>query len=215
MTSQEYADILKNKLWIKRRNVIVKLDNNKCVNCNSSYNLQVHHLYYEFGKLPWQYPNKALVTLCGNCHLQEHATKDNSLYIKKNSKKLSFFKFFDRNFKKSEKYKLNLPELGNKHLRKILENFNIDYKSGSIPATSTLTKNGRVISCDFYLPKILSRRCIIIQFKRKNRSIYSGKIKMFCNNHHATLLELNLNNCTDVSSMRKKIYFLLKENNII
>jgi len=31
----------------------------------------VHHLYYEYGKEPWEYPLEAFVTLCETCHLIE------------------------------------------------------------------------------------------------------------------------------------------------
>ena len=35
-------------------------------------NLHVHHKYYQFGNLPWQYPDEALVTLCWSCHEALH-----------------------------------------------------------------------------------------------------------------------------------------------
>lgn len=35
-------------------------------------NLHVHHKYYQMGKLPWDYPNEALVTLCWSCHEDIH-----------------------------------------------------------------------------------------------------------------------------------------------
>ncbi len=33
----------------------------------------VHHLYYEGGLAPWEYPNWALATVCEDCHAYEHA----------------------------------------------------------------------------------------------------------------------------------------------
>jgi hypothetical protein len=34
--------------------------------------LQVHHKYYVKNKLPWEYENEALVTLCSECHQKTH-----------------------------------------------------------------------------------------------------------------------------------------------
>ncbi len=39
--------------------------------------LQVHHLYYVLSRLPWEYPNAALKTLCIWCHWDLH--KKNSI----------------------------------------------------------------------------------------------------------------------------------------
>jgi hypothetical protein len=35
-------------------------------------NLHVHHTYYQEGKMPWEYPNDALQTLCWSCHESLH-----------------------------------------------------------------------------------------------------------------------------------------------
>ena len=37
--------------------------------------LDTHHKYYQKGKLPWEYPDSALVTLCRTCHELEHQDK--------------------------------------------------------------------------------------------------------------------------------------------
>jgi hypothetical protein len=34
--------------------------------------LNVHHRYYVKGRRPWEYPNFSLVTLCRDCHEDEH-----------------------------------------------------------------------------------------------------------------------------------------------
>ena len=34
--------------------------------------LHIHHTYYQEGKMPWEYPNDALQTLCWNCHESLH-----------------------------------------------------------------------------------------------------------------------------------------------
>lgn len=33
--------------------------------------LHVHHLWYEAGREPWEYPDQALITLCKACHEEE------------------------------------------------------------------------------------------------------------------------------------------------
>jgi 5-methylcytosine-specific restriction endonuclease McrA len=38
--------------------------------------LQVHHNYYILDKLPWDYPNESLVTLCIDCHQKVHDKSD-------------------------------------------------------------------------------------------------------------------------------------------
>lgn len=35
--------------------------------------LHVHHTYYQAGKLPWEYPDESLKTVCWKCHEQIHA----------------------------------------------------------------------------------------------------------------------------------------------
>lgn len=37
--------------------------------------LNVHHTYYQDGKLPWEYPDAALETYCSLCHKELHAKK--------------------------------------------------------------------------------------------------------------------------------------------
>lgn len=37
--------------------------------------LHVHHTYYQIDKLPWQYPNESLITLCRSCHETVHETE--------------------------------------------------------------------------------------------------------------------------------------------
>lgn len=47
--------------------------------------LQVHHTYYVYGNMPWEYPPESLKTLCKECHKEVHMKtfiqvfKDNTL----------------------------------------------------------------------------------------------------------------------------------------
>lgn len=41
--------------------------------------IQVHHTYYKYNKLPWQYPNESLMTVCGPCHQKIH--EEETIYV--------------------------------------------------------------------------------------------------------------------------------------
>jgi len=60
-------------MWQERRLYVLKRDMFTCTICNK-YGSQVHahHLYYEKDKKAWEYPYSALVTLCDECHKEEH-----------------------------------------------------------------------------------------------------------------------------------------------
>lgn len=78
-----YKDKLKTKEWYQRRSTILKRDNYKCIKCNSTENLHVHHKAYVIGRDPWEYTDEYLVTLCSNCHEKEHRGKDIKEFIVK------------------------------------------------------------------------------------------------------------------------------------
>lgn len=73
-----YFLLLNDVRWKAKRNVILKRDNNSCVNCGSNNSLVVHHRRYLFIRrlnnfvLPWEYPNETLITLCNQCHDRGH-----------------------------------------------------------------------------------------------------------------------------------------------
>jgi hypothetical protein len=71
-----YKKQLENEKWQVKRRKILNRDKFKCVECGYESNLHVHHLYYIYNKMPWQYPNNALVTLCGRCHNKWHEQND-------------------------------------------------------------------------------------------------------------------------------------------
>jgi hypothetical protein len=62
--------------WIKFRDEVIRLDNDKCTRCLRSRSdgvvLQVHHKVYERGKKPWEYAYVDCETLCKGCHAQDH-----------------------------------------------------------------------------------------------------------------------------------------------
>lgn len=72
-----YSEKLKDPRWQKRRLEIFNRDKFACRKCgDEKTTLAVHHLYYERGKEPWDYPADALVTLCEPCHNDEFEAKD-------------------------------------------------------------------------------------------------------------------------------------------
>ena len=67
-----YGEKLKDPRWQKQRLRILERDGWACQLCfNTESTLHIHHLYYEVGFEPWEYPAEALVTLCESCHTDE------------------------------------------------------------------------------------------------------------------------------------------------
>lgn len=94
-----YRKLLRHPNWFKRRSQILKLDKNCCINCGRKQHLHIHHLYYEYNRVPWDYPDNALVTLCSICHDKEHDNIDIKEFTKDNKKSPSFFPLFSRTHK--------------------------------------------------------------------------------------------------------------------
>ncbi len=78
-THGSYGHLLFDQRWKDKRILILERDQNKCVICNQSENLQVHHRQYHFlktvrkFKAPWDYSNDLLLTLCNSCHQRGHS----------------------------------------------------------------------------------------------------------------------------------------------
>jgi len=68
-----YRDELLDNRWFTKRQSILARDMHLCTVCHTFNNLQVHHIYYIRGHHAWDYPNKALVTLCDKCHVDWHS----------------------------------------------------------------------------------------------------------------------------------------------
>jgi len=73
MTTNSYSEKLKDPRWQKKRLSIMERDRWQCKMCfTETVTLNVHHLFYDKGKDPWEYDNGALITLCEDCHRKEH-----------------------------------------------------------------------------------------------------------------------------------------------
>lgn len=69
MIKKTYSDKLKDPRWQKRRLEIFERDGWMCQHCGENTEmLSVHHRFYINGKLPWEYDDKMLLTLCPSCH---------------------------------------------------------------------------------------------------------------------------------------------------
>jgi uncharacterized protein (UPF0248 family) len=73
-----YGGLLFHPKWKEKRKEILTRDRHQCVNCKSDKDLQVHHRQYHFVvsqnkfRLPWDYPDHLLITLCESCHSRGH-----------------------------------------------------------------------------------------------------------------------------------------------
>ena len=68
--TSKYRTYLKSDAWKRKRYVVLKRDNWKCVKCGQKAT-EVHHkryLKYKIGKEPIKW----LVSLCAPCHRKEH-----------------------------------------------------------------------------------------------------------------------------------------------
>lgn len=75
-----YKQKLLDPRWQKKRLSIFERDKWQCTMCESTHKtLHAHHVFYEQGAEPWDYPDYALVTLCADCHELEHEALKASL----------------------------------------------------------------------------------------------------------------------------------------
>jgi hypothetical protein len=71
----KYKEQLETVQWKTKKSKVLKRDNYKCTQCKcGDEELHVHHIYYIGGHLAWDYPDKALITLCKTCHKAWHKT---------------------------------------------------------------------------------------------------------------------------------------------
>lgn len=74
--------------WIEPANSIEKgsaryVCFDKNIEIKDMYDLNVHHKYYSYGKMAWEYENEALTTLCASCHKEEHINNQIPVYNEK------------------------------------------------------------------------------------------------------------------------------------
>lgn len=73
--SIDRKNIYSNKQWKEFSKEMIKDLGGQCFKCDRTKNetvLQIHHIVYEKGKLPWESPKEDLEILCKGCHAREH-----------------------------------------------------------------------------------------------------------------------------------------------
>ncbi len=67
-SNSSYASLMSDPRWIQKSNEIKERDGYQCKCCKSDNSLSVHHLFYEYGMMPWEYPDYSMITVCVMCH---------------------------------------------------------------------------------------------------------------------------------------------------
>ena len=65
----DYKKLLKCPEWREKSKVVIA-KSPRCEKCGKTRRrFSVHHRYYEYGRLPWEYPDEAYMVVCtGRCH---------------------------------------------------------------------------------------------------------------------------------------------------
>jgi hypothetical protein len=74
-----FSEEVKEKLWQRKRLTILKRGDNRCEECATTGQVEVHHCYNRSGRHPWQYPDAAVLALCKQCHTQRIRAETNFL----------------------------------------------------------------------------------------------------------------------------------------
>lgn len=71
-----YWQLLQDPRWQRKRLEILERDQFQCLACmDGSSPLHVHHGYYAKGRMPWEYEDETLHTLCKDCHERIEGSK--------------------------------------------------------------------------------------------------------------------------------------------
>jgi hypothetical protein len=80
MTFMPYQQKLRLPQWQKRRLHILELAQWRCAVCGQdNRELHVHHIEYNAGKEPWDYPDDNFLVVCRPCH-EERIHKEGALF---------------------------------------------------------------------------------------------------------------------------------------
>lgn len=73
-----YDEFLQDPRWFAFRQFVFAVRGHKCEVCGSTERLQVHHVGYKKGLLPWEYTCNDVKVLCRNCHARVHGKYEES-----------------------------------------------------------------------------------------------------------------------------------------
>lgn len=82
MTKSEYAKTLTDPRWKKLRLKVIKRDRYRCRKCGKLGLLNVHHLRYTRGQMPWEAQTYDLISLCEDCHYKAHENRTIKSFFK-------------------------------------------------------------------------------------------------------------------------------------
>lgn len=67
--SEQYKRLLQDVRWQLKKKAVLRRDEFSCQQCGAKkVQLEVHHIRYVNGKMPWDYDGSDLITLCDKCH---------------------------------------------------------------------------------------------------------------------------------------------------
>ena len=84
-----YEQQLDTYMWRRKRVEVFEYDDHTCQRCGYRAGLepclQVHHTYYDFSRMAWEYNVVDMITLCENCHIKvEEMIKMGERFNRKN-----------------------------------------------------------------------------------------------------------------------------------
>ena len=71
----KWSSAFRDSRWQKKRLQVMERDKWTCRSCGErgeGITLNVHHIFYEKGRAPWEYDDDMLVTWCEDCHTSRH-----------------------------------------------------------------------------------------------------------------------------------------------
>lgn len=105
--SDSYETLLLNPAWLEKRELVLKRDHYSCSVCRRKQSeqglytsLNIHHKVYYSGRLPWEYDDSDLITLCQACHFQLH--KGELRYLRDSKSIILNWKELNPNLKEPE-----------------------------------------------------------------------------------------------------------------
>jgi len=79
-----YKQQINHPKWQRRRLEVMERDGFQCQVCFDRNKKQnVHHKYYIYNKLIWEYPDELLLTVCEDCHKKIHTFIEKDITLTK------------------------------------------------------------------------------------------------------------------------------------
>jgi len=79
----KWSQAFRDSRWQEKRLLIMQRDNFTCRSCGKKegVTLNVHHIYYEKNRAPWEYEDDMLITWCEDCHKKRHELQKHVLKV--------------------------------------------------------------------------------------------------------------------------------------